>query len=117
MGTDVDLSARHPELAECVLTSATKPLEEAVTEAIVDFTSQRLQRVKRYDLANDGVAITDEWQQVPGLPVNLPTQLQTARDEILAGTAVTCPDFCGRPKVAPGTDPVEGDGEATAEQG
>jgi len=122
VGTDIDLAARYPELAECVLTSATKPLEEAVKDAIFDFTSERMQPVKRYDLANDGVAITSEWTQVQNLPVDLPTRLQTARDEILAGTAVTCPDFCGKPKVvepAPVADdePDEGEGEVSTDQG
>lgn len=112
IGSDLDLAARHPELAECVLTSAVKPIAEAVTDSVFDFSSERLQRVKRYDLANGGVSITPEWQQVPGLPVDLFAQVSAAVDEIRAGLAVTCTDYCGTRR-PPAERSVSDESEAT----
>ena len=98
VGVDLDLAASQPRVAGCVLTSATKPIADAVRDAIFDWTSERLERVKRYDIGNDGVAITDEWERnVTGLPVDLPVRLDQARDEIITGIATTCPEYCGRP--------------------
>lgn len=105
IGSDLDLRQTHPELTDCVLTSAVKTIEEAVREAIFDISSERTQPVKVFDLANEGVGITNEWQQLPGLPVDLPTRLEEAIAEIRAGLIETCPEHCGRRDPAPAAEP------------
>jgi hypothetical protein len=40
------------------------------------------------------VSATEEWRQVPGLPPDLQTRIDTARQQIQAGLIDTCPTQC-----------------------
>jgi basic membrane lipoprotein Med (substrate-binding protein (PBP1-ABC) superfamily) len=100
VGSDLDLSRTQPHLAKCVLTSAIKPIEEAVVQSIRDFSSRSLQPVKRYDATNGGISVTSEWQRISGLPVNLFDRVDDALEDMRSGLIVTCPEHCGQPDPA-----------------
>ena len=48
-----------------------------------------------YDLANGGVALTDEWSRIATLPVDTDEFYQEADRLIRTGEIEACPDGCG----------------------
>ena len=115
VGAGIDVTNTQPAVAECVLTSIVTPIEEAAREAIFDISSARTVREKPYDLVNGGIVVTTEWQQVPGLPVDLPTRLEIAFDEIATGVAPVCIERCGPRQPRPSEEPVVVDGTDAGE--
>jgi basic membrane lipoprotein Med (substrate-binding protein (PBP1-ABC) superfamily) len=97
IGTGVDVSERHPDLAECVLASVTKDVETAVRRAIYDFSSGEIPRLRSQTLVDEGVALTEEWRTRSGLPVAAKEQYQDARDALITGAVESCPEGCSQP--------------------
>jgi basic membrane lipoprotein Med (substrate-binding protein (PBP1-ABC) superfamily) len=105
VGTDYDVATAHPELAECILASATKDIALAVRESVFSFANGSLMPEWRLGLDDGGVGVTDEWTRIPGLPVDLTERFTQAEQAILTGQVDTCSVACtarGLP-----TDPVE----------
>jgi basic membrane protein A len=94
VGTDIDVSTVHPELAECVLTSVAKDIEFAVRESIFAFANRALTQEWLLGLDEGHVAVTDEWTRLPGLPVDLSERYALAEQAILTGQVETCPTAC-----------------------
>jgi basic membrane lipoprotein Med (substrate-binding protein (PBP1-ABC) superfamily) len=97
VGTDVDVSAIHPELAECVVTSITKDYEHAVRESVFSWANGELVPEWRLGLADGHVGVTDEWTRLPGLPVDLAERYAQAEQAVITGQVETCPGDCGAP--------------------
>ncbi len=100
VGTGIDVAAANPDLAECVLTSVTKDLGGAVYQAMYDYAQYAfarggaLQRLVRYDLEDDHVAVI--WPR-QSLPVDTAERYQAAQTGILTGQIDTCGEDCGKP--------------------
>ena len=101
VGSDLDVAAAYPDLAECILTSVTKDMETAVRESIFSVTNAAVRREWLHDLASGGVSLTDDWRSIPGLPVDLPARYEGANERIVAGLVDTCPVECPKPEAEP----------------
>jgi basic membrane lipoprotein Med (substrate-binding protein (PBP1-ABC) superfamily) len=96
------MSVNYPELESCVYTSIVKDLDGAVRGSIFEIAcdnanngrERECERETVFDLNNEGVVATAEWRQVPGLPPDLQTRIDTARQQIQAGLIETCPTRC-----------------------
>ena len=97
VGTDIDVAATHPELAECIVTSVTKDYEHAVRESIFSWANGALTPEWRLGLADGHVGVTDEWTRLPGLPVDLAERYAQAEQAVITGQVETCPGDCGAP--------------------
>jgi basic membrane lipoprotein Med (substrate-binding protein (PBP1-ABC) superfamily) len=97
VGTDIDVSATHPELAECVLASITKDYPYAVRESVFSWANGELVPEWRLGLADGHVAVTDEWTRLAGLPVDLAERYAQAEQAVITGEVDTCPVDCGAP--------------------
>ena len=95
VGTEIDVSAVHPELEECILTSVTKDFGYAVREAIFSVANGDYEPAREFGLADGHVAATDEWTRLPGLPVELSERYAAAEQAIVTGLVDTCPIGCG----------------------
>jgi basic membrane lipoprotein Med (substrate-binding protein (PBP1-ABC) superfamily) len=125
VGTDIDVSVVHPDLAECVLTSITKDMEYAVRESIFRFANTDLQPTWSLGLEDGYVEVTNEWTRLPTMPVDAIEHYTDAREAIILDQIDTCPSTCGAP-FGPGLgddaedaegDDVEADPDAPAEGG
>jgi basic membrane lipoprotein Med (substrate-binding protein (PBP1-ABC) superfamily) len=97
VGVDIDVAARYPELAECVLTSITKDYEYAVRESLFAIANGEMAPEWRLGLAGGHVGITDEWTRRAGLPVDLAERYAAAEQDVINGQVTTCPADCGAP--------------------
>jgi basic membrane lipoprotein Med (substrate-binding protein (PBP1-ABC) superfamily) len=97
VGTEIDVAAAYPELADCVLASIVKDYEYAVRESIFAYANESLRPEVRYGIDDDRAAVTDEWTRRPGLPVDLEGLYQRAYDGILTGQIPTCDAACEAP--------------------
>jgi basic membrane lipoprotein Med (substrate-binding protein (PBP1-ABC) superfamily) len=97
VGTDVDVSATHPELAECILTSIIKDYEYAVRESIFAWANGEAASEVRLGLADGHVGVTDEWTRLASLPVDLGERYSQAEQAVITGQVATCPVDCGEP--------------------
>lgn len=95
VGTGWDVSATRPTLDECVMASVTKDVARGVTDAMYLFSAGQNRPVTTYDLGSGAVALTDEWRNIPTLPVDTDEFYQEAERAILAGEIEACPDGCG----------------------
>jgi basic membrane lipoprotein Med (substrate-binding protein (PBP1-ABC) superfamily) len=114
IGTDVDRALAHPRLAGCILTSAMRDYDAAISQEVYEVAEANRDPDALYvgggttwDLSNGGVLLASTPEDEPRLPVELPTRLAEATEAILAGQVQVCPDPCG--VVAPS------DGGAAAE--
>ena len=94
VGTGWDVRATRPNL-DCVMASVTKDVERGITDAMFLFASGQNPSVATYDLANGGVALTDEWSRIATLPVDTDEFYQEADRMLRSGEAEACPDGCG----------------------
>ncbi len=94
IGTGWDVRATRPNL-DCVMASVTKDVERGITDAMYLFSSGQNRPVMTYDLANGGVALTDEWSRIATLPVDTDEFYQEADRMIRTGEIEACPDECG----------------------
>jgi basic membrane lipoprotein Med (substrate-binding protein (PBP1-ABC) superfamily) len=113
VGTDIDVSVVHPDLAECVLASITKDMEYAVRESVFRFANSDLQPTWDLGLEDGYVDLTDEWTRLPTMPVDATERYADAREAIIIDQIDACPSTCGAP-FGPGLgdDAEGGDGEA-----
>jgi basic membrane lipoprotein Med (substrate-binding protein (PBP1-ABC) superfamily) len=109
VGTNKDVASEHPELADCVLTSAVKDVAYAVREGIYAFANASTQREWSLGLDDGRVGVTSEWQRLPTLPVDTSERFQAAETAIITGQVETCPADCGAPiATSSGPEDVEG---------
>jgi basic membrane lipoprotein Med (substrate-binding protein (PBP1-ABC) superfamily) len=108
IGTDFDVAAAYPDLAECILASITKDWGYAVREPIFAWANDDLTPEWRLGLDDGRVALTDEWTRRPGLPGGLVERYLQAEGAILTNQIQTCPGACDAPVdvSAMGTLPV-----------
>jgi basic membrane lipoprotein Med (substrate-binding protein (PBP1-ABC) superfamily) len=97
VGTEIDVAAAYPDLAECVLASIVKDQEYAVRESIFAYANGDIRPETRLGLDDDRASVTDEWTRRPGLPVGLEDTYQRAHDGILTGQVATCDAACEAP--------------------
>ena len=94
IGSEIDMAVNYPEVQSCVYSSIVKDFDRAVRDSIIDVPNGTRERERVFDLNDGGVAATEEWRQVPGLPPDLQTRIDTARQQIQAGLIDTCPTQC-----------------------
>lgn len=97
IGTDFDVAAAYPDLAECVLASIVKDYEYAVRELVFAWANGDLTPEVRLGLDDDLARVTDEWTRRPGLPVDLAERYTRAAEGILTGQIATCSADCDGP--------------------
>lgn len=95
IGAGSDIAAERPELTDCVLTSVTVDIANAVREAMNAFANGTTERTVVYDTVTGGVDI--EFPQRATLPVDTAERFEEARSSILTGQVETCPGDCGAP--------------------
>ena len=104
VGTDIDVAATYPSLAECVLTSVTRDMVRAVSEAMHNFANGANRPVVEYSLADGGVAVTADWQRLPTLPVDTAEHFNEADTGLRTGQIDPCRGDCGAlPPAEPGS--------------
>ena len=110
VGTDIDMSNVHLDLADCVLTSIIKDTEFAVRESIFRFSNGELLPTWDLGLQDGHVDVTDEWTRVPTLRGDAVERYASAREAIITDRIASCPDACGAPvSLGPDDDPVADD--------
>lgn len=126
VGTNGDVTARQPDLADCVLTSITTDMEFAVREAIFAFSRGMLEPTWRLGLEDGRVDVTDEWTTRTALPVDVNERYNVARDALITGLVDACPTACGPragreiPAAAvedPGVEPPQNEGAEEPQAG
>jgi len=94
VGTDIDVAATYPSLADCVLTSVTRDMVRAVGESMHAFANGETRREVSYSLANDGVAVTNDWQRLPTLPVDTAEHYKAAETGLRTSQISACGGDC-----------------------
>lgn len=97
VGTDIDVSAVDPSLADCVLTSVTRDMTRAVSESMHAFANGSSLRVVSYGLADGGVGVTNDWQRLATLPVDTAERYQNADAALRTGQVEACDVDCKPP--------------------
>jgi basic membrane protein A len=101
IGTDVDRALEHPRTSGCVLTSAMRDYDAAITQEI--FKAAEAARDPdvvyigggtTWDLSNGGVGLAPSYSLTQTLPVELSTRLEEATDAILNEHVQTCLEAC-----------------------
>jgi len=99
--TGFDLNDARNSWDECVMASVTKDLERSITDAMYLFAEGQNRPVTTYDLANGGVALSDDWIGIPTLPVDTDELYQEADRLLRGGEIEACPEGCGGAVVLP----------------
>lgn len=107
IGTGVDVSDLHPELADTVLTSITRDVETAVRHSMNQFSTRELPRLDEMTFAGGYVDLTDEWRTESALPVDVTQRYEDARDALITGVVDACPSHCGQPFGPDGSEVTE----------
>jgi hypothetical protein len=121
VGTDIDVGANYPSLSDCLLTSVTRDVTRAVGESMHAFANGETRREVSYGLADGGVAVTNEWQRLPTLPVDTTEHFKTADTGLRTVQISACESDCSAAvlpelkQVPEGTDEVDGEGETSEE--
>jgi basic membrane lipoprotein Med (substrate-binding protein (PBP1-ABC) superfamily) len=92
IGTGSDVATSDPDLAQCVLTSVSKDVAEAVQETMYAFAQGTTLRTVSYGLADGRVSVA--WPR-QSLPVDTAERYKEAETGILTGQIDTCPGDCG----------------------
>lgn len=96
IGAGVDVSAERPDFRQnCVMASIVPDVSRAVEEALYFWSRGENPKVNTYDLARDGVTMTDEWRVSPTKRVDTNEFHDAARLAIETGQVEACPDGCG----------------------
>jgi hypothetical protein len=94
--TGHDVREANPNVdPDCIMASVTKDLERGITDAMYLFAEGQNRPVNRYDLANGGVGLTNDWLSIPTLPVDTDELFQEADRLVRSGEIRACPDGCG----------------------
>ncbi len=97
VGVDVDQFLSYPAAAPCLLTSAEKHLQVAVSDAIQGIAANSGAAGDiLYNAANDGIGISPFHDAESQVPADVTTKVNDALSQMKAGTLKTCPDTgCG----------------------
>jgi basic membrane protein A and related proteins len=96
IGVDVDQFLSYPNAGPCLLTSAEKHLQLAVSEAIKAHAAGTLQPgTVLYDAKNDGIGVSPGHDNASAWAADTQTKLDAALAAMKAGSLKTCPDKCG----------------------
>lgn len=101
VGTGYDVTATHPGLDRCVLASITRDLDRAVQWSMFKLPDGEDLGYWLLDISDGGVALTDDWEDLPSLPPATRDYFEAALAGILSGQIDTCPTECGT-RFAPG---------------
>jgi basic membrane protein A len=96
VGVDVDQYLSYPNAAPCLLTSAEKNLQLAISTAIQDIAAgTATPGDNRWDATNDGIATSEGHDLASEWAPDTQAKLDEALAAMKAGTLTTCPENCG----------------------
>jgi basic membrane protein A len=96
IGVDVDQFLSYPNAGPCLLTSAEKHLELAVSDAIIAKAGGTLAPgTKLYDAKNDGIGVSPGHDNASAWAPDTQAKLDAALAGMKDGSLKTCPDKCG----------------------
>jgi basic membrane protein A and related proteins len=96
IGVDVDQYRSYPDAGPCLLTSAEKHLQLAVSEALKAVADGSIKPgTLLYDAKNNGIGVSVGHDNSNHWAADSQTKLNEALAAMVAGTLKTCPDNCG----------------------
>ena len=96
IGVDVDQFLSYPNAAPCLLTSAEKHLELAVSSALEAKAAGTLKAgTTLYDAKNDGIGVSPGHDNASAWAPDAQTKIDAALAGMKDGSLKTCPDKCG----------------------
>ena len=96
IGVDVDQFLSYPNAAPCLLTSAEKHLELAVSSALEAKAAGTLKAgTLLYDAKNDGIGVSPGHDNASAWAPDAQTKIDAALAGMKDGSLKTCPDKCG----------------------
>jgi basic membrane protein A and related proteins len=96
IGVDVDQYQSYANARPCLLTSAEKHLQLAVSDALKAVASNSAKPGDSlYDAKNDGVGVSPGHDKASAWAADTQAKLDAALAAMKAGTLKTCPDKCG----------------------
>jgi basic membrane protein A len=96
IGVDVDQFLSYPNADKCLVTSAEKHLEKAVSDAIKGIAAGTAKAGNTtFDATNDGIGVADFHDKASLITAATKTKLADALAAMKAGTLKTCPADCG----------------------
>jgi basic membrane protein A len=96
IGVDVDQFLSYPNAAPCLLTSAEKHLELAVSSALEAKAAGTLKPgTLLYDAKNDGIGVSPGHDNASAWAADAQTKIDAALAGMKDGSLKTCPDKCG----------------------
>ena len=96
IGVDVDQVLSYPNAEQCLITSATKSLELAVSEAIKAKAADTLEPgTILFDAKADGIGVAPGHSRADEWAADTQSLVDAAIEEMKAGTLTTCPTNCG----------------------
>jgi len=96
IGVDVDQFLSYPNAAPCLLTSAEKHLELAVSSALEAKAAGTLKAgTLLYDAKNDGIGVSPGHDNASAWAPDAQTKIDAALAGMKDGSRKTCPDKCG----------------------
>jgi basic membrane protein A and related proteins len=96
IGVDVDQFLSYPNAAPCLLTSAEKHLELAVSDAIISKAAGSLKPgTILYDAKNNGIGVSPGHDNASAWAPDAQSLIDAALAGMKAGTLKTCPEKCG----------------------
>jgi basic membrane lipoprotein Med (substrate-binding protein (PBP1-ABC) superfamily) len=114
VGTDIDRAVARPDLAGCLITSATVDLAGAARENILAVSRGRFATSvdegfqpgsQRWDASRGAVGASPAYSLDPSLPVDVPARLEEAMAALRAGELETCPTACKGDVAEPAPSP------------
>lgn len=96
VGVDVDQFLSYPAAGKCLITSAEKHLQTAVSQAIKAISDGTAKGGNSlFDANNDGVGVSPGHDLASTWPADLQGKLDAALAAMKAGSLTTCPTDCG----------------------
>ncbi len=96
IGVDVDQVLSYPASAKCLVTSAEKHLETAVSDAIGSIANRNATPGDNlFDAKNDGIGVADYHDAASKVPADIQQKVTDALNAMKSGSLKTCPDKCG----------------------
>jgi basic membrane protein A and related proteins len=97
VGVDVDQALSYPNAAACIVTSATKALELAVSTDIKQIVAGTAKGGDdHWDATRDGIGVAPFHDLASVVPADVQQKLDDAYAAMKAGTLQTCPENCGK---------------------
>jgi basic membrane protein A len=96
IGVDVDQFLSYPNADACIITSAEKHLQKAVSDAIAAIAAGTAKAGNStFDATNDGIGVADFHDKASLITADTQKKLDDALAAMKAGTLTTCPADCG----------------------